>query len=1063
MKKVNILKVLGGIILGLIVFNINIWASYALNINFRNIANEDGLSQSTVETIIQDRKGYIWIGTNDGLNKYNGYDFKVYRHDEKDINSIANNYIVDLQEDNSGNIWVGTADGLSKINTDSGKITNYFSSKEKGNLSHNNIGDILITKDNKVIVGTSNGLNLYDEANDKFIHIFSRENDISSQLIHTLEQDSNGDVWVATKLGLNKIDISEDKVYKFYSNEEEKNTISGNNVYGLYYDDNGYMWVGTFEDGLNRIDINTNEITRFKYDPNDEKSISSNYIRDIFKDSNETIWIATDKGLAKFNEEDETFTTYKSNTYDRNSLINNDIYTIIEDDGGLIWVGTYLGISVFDPNNNITHYKRNPLDNNSLSENAIHGIYEDEDGLLWIGTNSNGVNIINRETDEIFHLNRETTNYLFSNNSINDITGKGDEIYIATNNGVNIINKKEKTIIVYNKEDGICEDNTRSLFLDSKGYLWIGTSDGVNILNTKTHEIEDITEKLKDFDIETLYARVIYEDSQGIYWIGCFVDGGLIRLDLHNNSIKKYENKENDKRTISSDTVRSISEDGNGDIWIGTSYGLNKFDKKSETFTRYTTVDGLPNNTVYGILVDEINNLWLSTNKGISKFNTKNNTFENFSVTDGLQANEFNGGAAYKNDKGEFFFGGINGLNIFNPSQVGKKKYTPNVVFDDFEVNGKHYNNIDGMKFKHNENFLNVNVFFPEYSNVENVQYYYLLEGTSEQWREVESNDINYSNLSPGKYTLKIKARSHNGNMTDESKITFTIDPPFYKSNVAFFIYVILLILVIYSYINRMKYLDKLIDKKTQQLSREMEINNELLSKVIELERNKNSYFINLSHELRTPLNVIYTTEQLITEFNKSDNGIEKEKLTQYMSVMKRNTNRLLRLINNLIDTAKIDHGKYKVDLKENDIVYVVEEATLSLKEYIESKGIELIIDPEIEEKIIMCDAYEIERCIVNLVGNAAKFTPSGGKIEVCIKELNDKVMISVQDNGVGMDPKYHDLIFDRFNQIVDVHSEVKGGSGLGLTITKHIIDLHNGEIYVESKLNEGCKFIIIL
>jgi len=249
------------------------------------------------------------------LNKYNGYDFKVYKHDEKDINSIANNYIVDLQQDDSGNIWVGTADGLSKINTENDKITNYFSSEKEGNLSHNNIGDILITKDNKVLVGTSNGLNLYDEANDKFIHIFYGENDLSSQLIHTLEQDSNGDIWVATKLGLNKIDISENKVYKFYSSKEDKNTISENNIYGLYYDDNGYIWAGTFEQGLNRIDINTNEVTRFKHDPNNEKSISSNYIRDIFKGSNETIWIATDKGLAKFNEKDETFTTYKSNTY----------------------------------------------------------------------------------------------------------------------------------------------------------------------------------------------------------------------------------------------------------------------------------------------------------------------------------------------------------------------------------------------------------------------------------------------------------------------------------------------------------------------------------------------------------------------------------------------------------------------------------------------------------------------------------------------------------------------------------------------------------------------------
>lgn len=1062
MKKVKKRKMLGITVLGIILFNINILISYASDINFRNIRNEDGLSQSTVETMIQDKKGYIWMGTNDGLNRYNGYNFKVYRHDEKSKNSIANNYIVDIKEDDSGNIWVGTANGLSKISSKTDEITNYFSDEDRGNLSHNNIGDILITKENKIIVGTSKGLNIYDESTDKFKHILSGENELSSQFIHTLEQDGNGDIWIATKMGLNKLDVSEKKVYKFYNSDKE-NTISENNVYGLCYDNDGYIWVGTFKQGLNKIDIKTNQITRYKNDKNNKNSIPGNYIRDIFKDTNKKVWIATDKGLAKFNKKNENFTIYKNNIYDRNSLVDDDIYTIMQDKSGLIWVGTYLGVSVFDSSNNIKHYKNDPLDSNSLSENTVHGIYEDDDGLLWVGTNSKGVNIIDRKTSSISHLNRETTNNLFSNNCINDITGKGNYIYIATNNGINKIDKKENKITVYNKSDGICEENARSLLLDSKENLWIGTPDGVSILNTKTGEVKDITEELKKVDIDTLYARVIYEDKDGIYWIGCFVDGGLIRLDTKNKTIKKYRTKEKDKKTISSDTVRSISEDHNGNLWIGTSYGLNKFDKKTEIFTRYNTLDGLANNIVYGILVDEKNNLWLSTNKGISKFDIKNNTFENFGVTDGLQANEFNGGAAYKNDKDEFFFGGINGLNTFYPYQLNKKKYTPNVEFDDFEINGKHFNDIEGMKFKYNENFLNINVFLPDYSNVENLQYYYILEGANEDWREVESNDINYNNLSSGEYTFKVKARSHNGNITDESKVTFTIEPPFYKSTIAFFIYILLLLLIIYSYINRMKYLDKAVQKKTEQLSQEMEVNNELLSKLIQLERNKNNYFINLSHELRTPLNVIYTTEQLITEFNKSDKGIEKEKLTQYMNVMRRNTKRLLNLINNLIDTTKIDHGKYRVNLKENDIVFVVEEATLSLKEYIESKGIELIIDPEIEEKIIMCDAYEIERCIVNLVGNAAKFTPEGGKIEVCIKELKNKIMICIEDNGIGIDPKYHDLIFDRFNQIVDIHAEVKGGSGLGLTITKHIIDLHNGEIYVESNLNEGCKFVIIL
>ena len=242
-----------------------------------------------------------------------------------------------------------------------------------------------------------------------------------------------------------------------------------------------------------------------------------------------------------------------------------------------------------------------------------------------------------------------------------------------------------------------------------------------------------------------------------------------------------------------------------------------------------------------------------------------------------------------------------------------------------------------------------------------------------------------------------------------------------------------------------------------------MEKNEKLLGRIIELEKRKNSYFVNLSHELRTPLNVILSTEQLITEINKCKEGINQYKLNEYMQVIKRNSKRLLNLINNIIDTAKLESGAYKFNIIENDIVYIVEEATLSLKDYIERKGIELIIDPEIEEKIIKCDSYEIERCIVNLVSNAAKFTPEGGTIEVCIKDLDEKVMIIVEDSGIGIDKKYHKSIFNRFDQVIDNNAEYKGGSGLGLTITKQIIDMHNGEIHVESELGKGCKFIIIL
>lgn len=293
------------------------------------------------------------------------------------------------------------------------------------------------------------------------------------------------------------------------------------------------------------------------------------------------------------------------------------------------------------------------------------------------------------------------------------------------------------------------------------------------------------------------------------------------------------------------------------------------------------------------------------------------------------------------------------------------------------------------------------------------------------------------------------------------------INLPFWKSTEAIVLYALLIIVIvsiaIYVNTNRVNILDEMVSRRTRELNEEMEKNTELLNKVIDLEKRKNAYLVNISHELRTPLNVLHSIQQLIRELNKSEEGISKEKLDDYMIISEKNINRLLKIINDLIDTSKVEHGNYNINVKENDIVYIVEEAALSLKEYIESRNIELIIDPEIEEKIIECDSNEIERCIINLVSNAAKFTHSGGTIWISVKEVKDKVKIEVSDTGIGIEEKNLEYIFDKFNQIIDPNCEVKGGSGLGLTITKNIVKLHNGEIYVESEINKGSKFTIIL
>ena len=1054
-KKINIILIL------VCIFScLKISTSYANireSFNFKNITIEDGLSQSTVETIYQDSKGYIWIGTNDGIDRYNGYEFKHYKHDKYDKNSIANNYIVDIIEDKNGYIWVSTIGGLSRINPDKDEIKNYYSKEDSGNLSNSNLWQLLCTKDNRLIASTIDGLNVYDKNKDKFTRILYKEGELPSQYIYSLEEDINGHIWVGTDNGLVELD-KDLNIVKSY-----QDTIGDSDVYNVYDDSKGNIWVCTLDNGLFKINLDDKSVDNYK-NSNSKFSIPSNNVRDIISDSEGKLWIATDKGLCTFDYEREEFITYNKKSYQSNSLIDDEIFCLLKDSSGLIWIGTYSGISRFNPNSNFTHFKLDPYEDNSISGNVIHGIYEDDDKTLWIGTNESGVNIINGES--IKHLNKENSNIV--SDLIEDITGFKNYIFIGTNEGLSVLVKNDKTaknytITNYTTKDGLPSNKIRSLFIDSKGYLWIGTNKGLAILDTNNNKIIDITYILDEMGVSDKFIRAVYEDSKGNYYIGCFLEGGLIKINPNTKEYKIYKNIENDDSSISNNSIRYINEDLYGNILVGTSHGINILNLSTDKFNHYTEKDGLINNTIYGILVDKNNGIWMSTNAGISKLSTEDATFKNFTITDGLQSNEFNGRACFKSKDGNMYFGGINGFNVFNSQDIELSTFEPKVIFDNFEINGTNKKDISNIKFKSNENNIKINFFTNDYKNTKTTQYYYKLEGLENEWNMTNSNSLVFANLGSGDYTLKIKTITQHGVMSDESSVHFTINPPIWRSNYAICIYLILIIISILRYMHKVNTLDRLVNERTNKLRKEMEKNEQLFKKVLSLEQNKNNYFVNLSHELRTPLNVLSSINQLIKEFTKKDNFITPEKLSYYMGIMDRNCSRLLSLINNLIDHTKIENNSYIINKKDEDIVYLVEETVLDMKDYIEEKGLELIFDTDVEEKVIRCDKVDIERCIINLVGNAVKFTPEGGLIEVLLQDLDDKVKIIVKDNGIGISEENQKIIFDRFNQVVDESSEQKGGSGLGLTITKQLITLHNGEIYVESEVGVGSEFIIIL
>ena len=1073
MRK-KLYKVIFMIIVSIIfIINMSVNNAFAItnddkNINFKRITVEDGLSQTSVEYLFQDSKGYMWIGTIDGLNRYNGSRFEVFRYSKDKPNSISGNYISAIAEDDEGNIWVGTSRGLNRINTHTSEITTYLPGVNGCNLSNYNITEILIDSKGDIYIATEDGLNLYNEEDDNFIRLYNsgdKKNSLSSQFVYSIVEDNYGNYWIGTDNGLNKIENNSQKIIKYYSDGGD-NSINDNFIFKLYADNLDNLWVGTYNGGLNKLDLKTNKIEKFENDPNDDTSIAGNFIRYILRDSRNELWIATNNGLSRLNEEENKFINYKSKIYDPQSIVSNNVLSLFEDKSGAIWVGTYDGISLFNPQNSFKNYKNDPFNTNSLSENMMAGIYEDDEGLLWVGTVNEGLNLIDRKSGNITKFKSSDDEDSLSNNHIRDIVGIQNEIWIATEFGLNKYDKLTKKFTRYYNEDNensLLYNDVRTLYIDNEGILWIGTRDGLCTFDRKDtfKSYEDIF--IKNGITENVFSDII-QDKDGVIWIASALDGGLIRLNKNTNEIKSYRNNEEDRYSISFNALKTIAIDSKNNIWIGSQFGLNKFDRSTEKFHRYTEDSGLSNNFIYGILIDNEDNPWMSTNYGISKFDIKNDKFVDYNVTDGLQSNEFNGYSYFKSKSGEMFFGGINGLTYFYPNQLEEKKFSPNVVIDSIYSGEKEILDISNIKIGYKNSNIQFNFFMPDYRNVSKIQYAYKLDGLDENWIfSDDRNYVSYTNLESGVYKFQVVARNSSGDWSKVTTVSFKVGMKPWQTPLAYVIYALIVSLVLYIIWNRVKILDSLVEQRTHELNSKLKENKELYDKLIKNEKYKNNYFVNLSHELRTPLNVIISTQQLITKLNEEDKDIPKEKILYYMSTLRRNSDRLLKLINNIIDTSKIESGSYKLIIEKHDIVYLVEEIVLSMKDFIEANGIELVIDPDVEEKIIECDGSEIEKCIVNLVGNAVKFTPRGGKIEVRIVDLNNKVKISVKDSGIGIEKKYHDAIFDRFGQAYNDVSEEHGGSGLGLTVTKQLVTLHNGRIFVKSEPGHGSEFVIIL
>jgi len=784
----------------------SVWAQ-TFSINFERISIEQGLSQSSVFVIMQDSKGFLWFGTQDGLNKYDGYNFKVYKHNPQDSLSLSDDWINAIYEDKSGNIWVGTSGGgLCKFDRKREIFIRYkYEEHNINSLSDNHVLSVYCDQSGTIWAGTSNGgLNQFDVKTNGFIQFKKDqeiENSLSSNTIAALLEDSDGVLWIGTiGAGLCCLMSNEGKDITFHTyqyNPDDPYSISDNTVRSIFEDSEGYLWIGT-ENGLNRFNKKTGHFQRYQHDPDDPYTINNNKIYSIFEDKYHILWLATDAGLNFFNKSNERFWQIRNNPSDPHSLSNDLVRAVYQDRSGTIWIGTYGGgLNHFDwRKRTFGHYSSIAGDPNSINDNNVWSIFVDKAGYLWIGTNK-GLNKYSPKDHKLTIYRHDPSD---PNSLSDDIVrviyqDRSGCLWFGTKDGGlnRYLEKKERFVrYMHDPEDStsLSNNTVRAILEDRTGTLWVGTWDGLDKFNRRQKNFEHFKhDQNEPYSISDNRIRCIHETKTGIIWIGTY--GGLNKFYPDQELFLSYKHNPEDENSISHDRVLAIHEDEMGILWIGTyGGGLTRFDPKKEIFNCFTEKDGLANNAIYGILNDENANLWISTNKGISKFNTTTKTFKNYDVNDGLQSNEFNGGAYFKKASGEMFFGGINGYNRFYPDEIKDNQFIPPIVLTSFKIFDKEahldrsISEVQNIKLSYMQNFFSFEFAALDFTNPEKNQYAYMLQGIDPDWIKCGSRRYaNYTNIDGGKYIFMVKGANSDGIWNDKgTNVTIYITPPYWQT-----------------------------------------------------------------------------------------------------------------------------------------------------------------------------------------------------------------------------------------------------------------------------------------
>lgn len=1100
------------ILLYLIITPLIIFAQKSLQYKAEYITIENGLSQNTASVIFQDSRGFMWFGTFDGLCRWDGYSFKVYKNIPNDTTSISSNTVTAIAEDKYQNLWFATPDGLNKYNFKSEKFVTYrHSPAKKNSLSADRIYSLGITGDLLYIGTLGGGLNILNVKTGKF-GIFKKDpnkkNSINNDYILCIFKASSGKMWIGTSDGLCSFEYNQKSFEQYKYNPNNSGSIPSYVVTSICEDKNKNLWLSFFGGGIAKFNPARKQFTKFKFDKNNNQ-LSNENVNNIFIDSDQNLWIGTQKGLNVLNTLKNELNRFENNSgFDDNSLRNDDIQYIAKDRTGIIFIGTRInGITVLKKSlKKFEHYTHSTKSANSLLNNGVFSFALDSSQNIWIGT-LEGLNKFNPKTKTFTAFKAGNSGSQISNDNIWYLMADPDKktLWVGTGTGLDLFDINSGRVIKkyaadYNNSNKLSNASIYCLTYDITGEIWVGTDFGLNKINTKTGKIKRYFHNPKNqYSLPADRIWVTFKDSKNNIWVG--TSNGLAKYNRNNDNFIIYKNKPRDPKSIGYNEINSIFEDSKKQLWIGTVNGLNRYDYSADSFINYNRINQFLKGTIYSPLEDDKNNLWFGTNNGLIKFNTSDLQVSRFDVSDGIQSLEFNFPALKTND-GKFYFGGINGFNSFYPDSIQSNTHIPPVFITKLSLLNKEINvgrledgrNILNQSIIHSKeivlSYKDYSVSFDfaalDYYNPQKNNFAYIMENLDEKWNYVNDRNFASYNLPPGEYVLKVRAANNDGlwNYSGTS-LRITVIPPFYET---FLFKVIIFLLIsgsgfaLYRYRTlNIKKRNELLEENNKKLNREIasrqnaEKEKERLNHILKEKNQDLEQIIYVtSHDFRTPLVNIqgFSTElnfsisELINKIENLEipdkNRIEMHDLIynqipESIDFIQKNISRMDKLLNGLLNYSR--KGRETLTFSKIDTNKLMKDLVPSFEYLLVQKEIKLFVD---DLPDCYGDELMISQVFANLIINAIQYYDETKKsyIKIFGEIKDDSVVFSIEDNGIGIDKSYHKKIFDIFYRL---HPEKAEGEGLGLTIVSKILRGHSGKIDIESIPGVGSRFMFSL